>query len=60
MELPPPSSRVSRRVLLSTAAALPALSELVVATAANAQAPAGVLPSARHPRWNRPYTENNS
>lgn len=42
-----PSSRISRRVLLSTAAALPTLSELVVATAAQAQGRAGVLPS-----WN--------
>ena len=41
------ASRISRRILLSTAAALPALSELAVATAARAQAPAGVLPS-----WN--------
>jgi phosphoserine phosphatase len=41
------SSRVSRRLLLSTAAALPTVSGLVVATAARAQAPAGVLPS-----WN--------
>src|SRR5271155_543629 len=42
-----PSSRISRRVLLSTAAALPTLSGVVVATAANAQGRAGVLPS-----WN--------
>ena len=42
-----PSSRISRRVLLSTAAALPTLSELVVAAGANAQVSAGVLPS-----WN--------
>jgi phosphoglycolate phosphatase-like HAD superfamily hydrolase len=42
-----PPSRLSRRVLLSTAAALPTLPVLVVATAAKAQAPAGVLPS-----WN--------
>jgi phosphoserine phosphatase len=39
--------RISRRFLLSTAAALPALSELVAVTAARAQTPAGVLPS-----WN--------
>src|SRR5271154_2698571 len=39
--------RISRRVLLSTAAALPTLSELAVATAAQAQGRAGVLPS-----WN--------
>jgi hypothetical protein len=38
---------ISRRFLLSTAAALPALSELAVASAANAQPRAGVLPS-----WN--------
>jgi phosphoglycolate phosphatase-like HAD superfamily hydrolase len=45
----PPSSlpSISRRILLSTAAALPALSELVVATAARAQASAEVLLS-----WN--------
>jgi hypothetical protein len=42
-----PSSRVSRRVPLSSAAALPTLSELVAATTANAQGRAGVLPS-----WN--------
>jgi hypothetical protein len=42
-----PSSRISRRVLLSTAAALPALSGLVVATAAKAQGRSGVLLS-----WN--------
>jgi len=42
-----PASRISRRILLSTAAALPAVSELVVATAAEAQASAQVLPS-----WN--------
>jgi phosphoserine phosphatase len=47
MKQPSSSSGLSRRLLLSTAAALPALSELVVATAANAQAPAGILPS-----WN--------
>jgi hypothetical protein len=40
-------SRVSRRALLATAAALPALSELVASAAAQAQASAGVLPS-----WN--------
>ena len=43
----PPSSIISRRVLLSTAAALPTLSELVGATAAKAQVSAGGLPS-----WN--------
>jgi len=37
-------SRVSRRTLLSTAAALPALSELVVPTAPKVQASAEVLP----------------
>jgi len=42
-----PSSRISRRVLLSTAAALPATSDLVVASTAQAQGRAGVLPS-----WN--------
>src|SRR5277367_5319805 len=42
-----PSSAISRRVLLATAAAAPTLSELIVATAANAQGRAGVLPS-----WN--------
>jgi phosphoserine phosphatase len=42
-----PSSRISRRVLLSTAAALPTLSELVIASTAQAQGRAGVLPS-----WN--------
>jgi phosphoglycolate phosphatase-like HAD superfamily hydrolase len=41
------SSGISRRLLLSTAAVLPTLPGLIVATAANAQAPAGVLPS-----WN--------
>jgi haloacid dehalogenase-like hydrolase len=41
------SSRISRRGLLSTAAVLPSLSELVVAAAAEAQSSAGVLPS-----WN--------
>ena len=40
-------SRVSRRALLAATAALPALSELVASAAAQAQAPAGVLPS-----WN--------
>lgn len=40
-------SDISRRVLLSTAATLPTLSELVSAAAANAQASAEVLPS-----WN--------
>jgi len=39
--------RVSRRALLSTAAVLPSLPGLIAATAADAQAPAGVLPS-----WN--------
>jgi haloacid dehalogenase-like hydrolase len=43
----PASSGISRRVLLSTAAVLPTLSELVVVAAANAQTAAGVLPS-----WN--------
>jgi haloacid dehalogenase-like hydrolase len=47
MKLTLASSGVSRRAVLSTATALPALSQLVVATAAKAQAPAGVLPS-----WN--------
>jgi hypothetical protein len=41
------ASGVSRRSLLSTAAALSTFSELVTTTAANAQAPASVLPS-----WN--------
>jgi hypothetical protein len=41
------SVRISRRILLSTAAVLPAVSDLVAATAANAQVPSGVLPS-----WN--------
>src|SRR5208282_484341 len=39
--------RISRRALLSTAAVLPSLPGLIAATAADAQAPAGVLPS-----WN--------
>jgi len=39
--------RLSRRALLSTAAVLPSLPGLIAATAADAQAPAGVLPS-----WN--------
>jgi hypothetical protein len=47
MEPPVFPSGVSRRILLSTVAALPALSELVVAAAANAQTAAEVLPS-----WN--------
>jgi phosphoglycolate phosphatase-like HAD superfamily hydrolase len=47
MEPSSSSSRVSRRVLLSTAAALPAVSGLIVATTAHAQASAEVLPS-----WN--------
>jgi hypothetical protein len=42
-----PSSGVSRRVLISTAAVLPSLPGLVVAIAANAQAPSRALPS-----WN--------
>jgi hypothetical protein len=42
-----PSSRISRRVLLSTATVLPTLSGLVVASTAQAQGRAGVLPS-----WN--------
>jgi len=42
-----PYSRISRRALLSTAAVLPSLPGLIAATAADAQAPAGVLPS-----WN--------
>src|SRR6266446_364110 len=42
-----PSSRISRRVLLSTAAVLPTLPGLLSPTAARAQAPAGALPS-----WN--------
>jgi hypothetical protein len=41
------SSGISRRILLSTAAALPTLSELIVSTAADAQSSASVLPS-----WN--------
>jgi cytochrome o ubiquinol oxidase subunit II len=41
MKRPDTSSGGSRRLLLSTAAALPALSELVVATAAKAQSSAG-------------------
>jgi phosphoglycolate phosphatase-like HAD superfamily hydrolase len=47
MKAPSCLPSISRRILLSTAAALPALSELVVAAAAKAQAPAEVLPS-----WN--------
>ena len=39
--------RISRRALLSTAAMLPSLPGLIAATAADAQAPSGVLPS-----WN--------
>jgi hypothetical protein len=35
----------SRRVLLSTAAAFPALSQLIAATAAEAQSPSAVFPS---------------
>jgi len=45
MKLPLPASRISRRFLLSTAAALPTISELVVTTAAKAQGPVGVLSS---------------
>jgi hypothetical protein len=41
------SSGISRRILLSTAAALPTLSELIVAATAAAQSSASVLPS-----WN--------
>ena len=40
-------SGISRRVLLATMTAIPTLPGLIVATAANAQAPVGVLPS-----WN--------
>ena len=42
-----PSSRISRRILLSAAAAFPTLSGVVIATAAKAQGRAGDLPS-----WN--------
>jgi phosphoserine phosphatase len=42
-----PFSRISRRVLLATAAAAPAFAELVVDTAANAQSSGEILPS-----WN--------
>ena len=45
MKPPLASSRISRRMLLSTAATLPTLSELVVASTAQAQGRAGVLPS---------------
>jgi hypothetical protein len=41
------SSGISRGILLSTAAALPTMSELIVPTAADAQSSASVLPS-----WN--------
>jgi hypothetical protein len=47
MEPTRPYSRISRRCLLSAWAALPTLPGLIVATAASAQAPTGVLPS-----WN--------
>jgi phosphoglycolate phosphatase-like HAD superfamily hydrolase len=47
MKLPLPSSGISRRALLSITAAVSVLPELVVATAARAQASAEVLPS-----WN--------
>ena len=54
MDTKPPVSppRLSRRLLLSTAAMLPALSELVSHAAAEAQTPAGVLPS-----WNEGPTK---
>jgi hypothetical protein len=41
------ASGISRRLLLSTAAALPTVSELILATTANAQSSAAILPS-----WN--------